>query len=352
MAARNERAYITGELDTPGGPVPVVSVRLTRADRLGSWKARWGMGRLDYTIPPGLYAVGAATAESPVLVSANYKMSFDRLRATLGGIDAWILVLDTRGINVWCAAGKGTFGTGELIHRIAEVRLSEFVSHRKLVVPQLGAVGVSGHEVRSATGFRAVFGPVLAEDLPAFLAAGMKATDEMRRIRFPLWERVILAPVELMMGAKYVLLIAAALVILSGLGPGIYVVDRVLQIGLVTAGFVFVTFLASSVLTPLLLPWLPGRAFAWKGAWIGLAVAVVAWFVTQGTPGLTGTIPGAVSWFLFLPALASFIAMNFTGASTYTSLSGVSKEMRYAVPVQIVSAVVGLALWVSARFVD
>ena len=77
---------------------------------------------MDYRVEPGLYAVGSPTADSPVLVSANYKMSFDRLRSALPGVDAWILVLDTKGINVWCAAGKGTFGTDELVRRIEAAR--------------------------------------------------------------------------------------------------------------------------------------------------------------------------------------------------------------------------------------
>ena len=69
---------------------------------------------MNYKVDPGLYALGAPDADSPVLVSANFKMSFDLLREALPGRNAWILVLDTDGINVWCAAGKGTFGTEEL----------------------------------------------------------------------------------------------------------------------------------------------------------------------------------------------------------------------------------------------
>jgi acetyl-CoA decarbonylase/synthase complex subunit gamma len=85
---------------------------------------------MDYSIEPGLYALGAPDRESPVLVSANYKMSFDELRSALPGRDLWILVLDTKGINVWCAAGKGTFGTEELVKRIASSGLSQVVAHR------------------------------------------------------------------------------------------------------------------------------------------------------------------------------------------------------------------------------
>jgi acetyl-CoA decarbonylase/synthase complex subunit gamma len=52
-----------------------------------------------------------------------------------------------------------------------------------------------------------------------------------------------------------------------------------------------------------------------------------------------------------IPAVASFLGMNFTGASTYTSLSGVRREMRVAVPLQILGAVAGLGLWLAGRFV-
>jgi CO dehydrogenase/acetyl-CoA synthase gamma subunit (corrinoid Fe-S protein) len=89
-------------------------------------------------------------------------MTFDRLRSTLSGLDAWVIVLDTKGINVWCAAGKGTFGTTELINRIKKVRLSEIVSHRTIILPQLGAPGVAAHEVQKKYRFKSVYGPVRA----------------------------------------------------------------------------------------------------------------------------------------------------------------------------------------------
>ena len=75
---------------------------------------------MHFRVEPGLYALGDPSTSSPVLVTANYKMSFDRLRSSLPGRDTWILVLDTKGINVWCAAGKGSIGTDELVTCIAE----------------------------------------------------------------------------------------------------------------------------------------------------------------------------------------------------------------------------------------
>ena len=121
-----------------------------------------------------------------MLVTANFKMSFDFLRSRLTGRDAWILVLDTKGVNVWCAAGKGTFGTDELLRRVAAVRLADIVSHRKLIVPQLGATGVSAYQVHERSEWHVKFGPVRAKDLPAYLDAGTKATPGMRRVRFTL----------------------------------------------------------------------------------------------------------------------------------------------------------------------
>ncbi len=55
-----------------------------------------------------------------------------------------------------------------------------------------------------------------------------------------------------------------------------------------------------------------------------------------------------LGWTLLILALTSYIAMNFTGSSTYTSLSGVRKEMRLAVPLEIGAGVLGLGLWVSS----
>ena len=67
-----------------------------------------------------------------------------------------------------------------------------------------------------------------------------------------------------------------------------------------------------------------------------------------------GALPGLleiIAWFLIVPALAAFLGMNFTGASTYTSLSGVRKEMKWAVPVQIAGGAMGICIWLVSRFI-
>jgi hypothetical protein len=309
---------------------------------MGAWKVRWGMGRDSYTVEPGLYTVGKPNADSVVLVTANYKLTFDSLRRELGGLDAWIVVLDTAGINVWCAAGKGTFGTGELVRQIEQVGLGTRVNHRRVIVPQLGAPGVSAHEVRKRTGFSVVYGPVRASDIKAFLGAGMKATEGMRRVRFGLYDRLVLTPVEVVMGLKYLLVAAAVLLLASAFKGWTFSADSMLRDGGASAAVLLAAYLAGTVIGPALLPWLPGRSFALKGASIGMAVGGAAWLA-----GLAGNVTQAVAWVFLATAVSSFLLMNFTGSSTYTSLSGVRKEMRIAVPMQIVATVIGIGLWLA-----
>lgn len=342
--------WIVSTLDTPVRIVPQVDTRLRMTDHWGTWRVRWGIGRMRYRVDPGLYAAGRPTPKSPVLVSANYKLSFDRLRSHLPGLDAWILVLDTCGVNVWCAAGKGTFGTDEIVGRVRANRLEEVVSHRTLVVPQLGAPGVAAHQVKNRCGFHVVYGPVRAVDLPTFLAADMRATPEMRQVRFSLLDRMAVIPVELLHWAKWAFLIAACLIVLAGLGRDGYSWGRVAGAGAWSALVFLATWLGSTALVPVLLPWLPGKAFSVKGFWLGLAFLLMFAGYVVLSHNTSESWPGLAAWCLTIPTTASFVAMGFTGSTTYTSLSGVRREMRLAVPMQLVCIIGGIVLWLAGRF--
>ena len=106
---------------------------------------------------------------------------------------------------------QGTFGTDELVGRISKTGLSGIVSHRELMLPQLGASGVSAHEVARQTGFSVIYGPVRAKDIKAFLDSGFKASKEMRTVKFTMWDRLVLTPVELVSAAKSSLMVFGVL---------------------------------------------------------------------------------------------------------------------------------------------
>ena len=343
--------FIIGSVQTPTGDIPKISSDLSWPDHWGSIKARWGVGRMHYTVDPGLYALGEPNEQSPVLVTANYKMSFDRLREALSNRNAWILVLDTNGINVWCAAGKGTFGTDELVRRIEFSQLNRVVSHRELILPQLSGPGVAAHKVKKRTGFKVLYGPIQATDLSAFLDAGMEATPKMRRKTFTMLERLVLIPVELVSALKWSLLILPAFFLLGGLGAPSGFWQGVLNDGLFAVLNLLGALLAGAILTPILLPWLPGRAFSQKGLIMGLITTLFITLFGAFYLNIRQDYMNILAWFFLAPALSAYLAMNFTGASTYTSLSGVRKEMRWAVPLEIVGGVAGLTLWVGSRFV-
>ena len=339
----DKKWWVTSHIDTDFGLIPKISTHLNQKDRFGHVKVRIGILRMKYAIPPGLYGVGNPNSNSPVLVTANYKLSFDKLRMELEGLDAWILVLDTKGINVWCAAGKGTFGTDELVERITSVNLDRIVSHKKLILPQLGAPGVAAHIVTKKTGFKIFYGPVLAKDLRQYIQAGYKATPEMRRVRFPLRDRLVLTPVEITGILKPLLILTLFLLTLDLFGLDVFSVE----------GFLLYTgaILIGTVLVPVLLPWIPARSFALKGFILGLIYAFVVnisfgYIFSQKSNWIQ-----ALVYFLILPAVSTFLAMGFTGSSTYTSLSGVVREMKYAVPSIIVAAILGLGFLVLSVFI-
>ena len=314
-------------------------------------KARWGVGRMHYTVEPGLYALGNPDNSSSVLVTANYKMSFDRLREALPGRDAWLLVLDTEGINVWCAAGKGTFGTEELLRRIMLSGLTKIITHRELILPQLSGPGVAAHQVKKFSGFRVHYGPIRSSDLPAYLDAGFKATPEMRVKTFSLRERMVLIPIELVAAFKAALLILFAFFFLGGLGGPAGYWANAMNYGIFAAIAFLTAILAGAVLTPILLPVLPGRAFSLKGCIVGVVSAVILLIMRNPDLAVWSGRLEALAWLLLAPAFASYLAMNFTGASTYTSLSGVKKEMRTAIPFQIGAGMAGLGFWLASRFI-
>jgi len=320
-----------------------VSTQLTKSDILGAWKVRWGINRMKYTVNPGLYYVGNADKNSPVFVTANYKLSFDMLRKELSGMDAWILVLDTKGINVWCAAGKGTFGTNELIKRIYVTELSKTVAHKTIILPQLGAPGVSAAEVQKITGFKVIYGPVRACDIKEFMNNGMKATKEMREVKFTFADRLVLTPVELVSALKVTIIVLGILFILNLFANHPF--------GLVDFYGYLGALLVGCFLVPALLPWVPGRAFAWKGWLLGVLWAVLLNLINGWPAAPQYSTVRAAAYLLILPAVSAFYAMNFTGASTYTSLSGVLKEMKMAVPAIAASIAIGTVLILVSTFI-
>lgn len=300
---------------------------ITFKERWDHFMARLGVNREQHRVEPGLYSIGSPTPESPVFVTANYTLSFDALRSALIGRDGYMLVLDTKGINVWCAAGKGTFGTDELVARVHATALREVVTHRRLILPQLGAVGVAAHKVKKGCGFKVIYGPVRADDLPKFLDTG-ECTPEMRRVTFPLMDRIVLIPVEV----KHYFI-----PMLIGLAATLLLLGKMAALATVVA---YMTGLAAF---PMLLPWLPHKDFSVKGYILGVAVCLPFALNALGSADHMG-MAWALAYALTVPSVVAYLALNFTGSTTFTSVTGVKKEIAHYVPIMAWTCGAGLVI--------
>jgi hypothetical protein len=309
-------------LNNEGAEVSIrnVACQLAWADHFDHIKARLGVNRMGHRIEPGLYSVGTPAPDSPVFVSANYTLSFDALRSALSGIDGYILVLDTDGINVWCAAGKGTFGTDELVNRIEKTGLADIVSQRTLILPQLGAPGVAAQDVKKRSGFKVEYGPVRAADLPQYLKT-RRATPDMRRVRFNLADRLTVSLVDIVVAIWPMLLAAVVMYFAGGWRPALAVINATI---------------AGELLFPMLLPWLPSHDFSSKGLILGaLAALPFALLTYLGHPQAAWwlRLGGALAYLLALAPVTALLALLFTGSTTFTSRTQVKREIARYVPI-------------------
>lgn len=326
--------------------IPIVATSPSATDRIGTFLARLGVTRNRYTVSPGLYGIGTPDKNSPIIVTANYKLSFDTVRYALSGQNVWLLVLDTCGINVWCAAGKGTFSTDELVCQVRRAELDQIVDHRNVIVPQLGATGIAAHTVKELCGFSVTFGPVRAADLARFFSSDYQVEPEMRLATFSLSERTVLVPVELYLLCSTLWWLLPLLFIVSGFGPSMYSFGQAWDRGLIITTATITGICSGAILLPLLLPFIPGKSFALKGFFTGILCGY----------GLISAISASVSVYdstallLWVCSVSSYLGMNFTGSTPFTSASGVEWEMKRAIPLQALATLAAAVFWTIGPF--
>ena len=147
----------------------------------------------------GLIPVGEPTPDSPVLCTCNFELTVRRLYKLLtdSGINSWILVAPTGGINVWCSSCGNNFNAGSVITAIKVSSLEKYVNHRRIILPQLGASGIDSRKVNRITGWHCVWGPVHMGDIPSFLSEMPKSirnkTERQRSVRFGISNRLEMA---------------------------------------------------------------------------------------------------------------------------------------------------------------
>ena len=146
---------------------------------------------LPYPVPVGLYRAGNPGDKSPVIVTGNYELTVRRVVRELKKRDCWLLVCDSRGINIWCSSLANHFNTGKIIQAIKLVNLGERTANRKIILPQLCAANISLKEIKEQTGFYGSFGPVRIKDINTYFED--YGNRDIRKITFHAGERLEMA---------------------------------------------------------------------------------------------------------------------------------------------------------------
>jgi hypothetical protein len=290
-------------------------------------------------VPPGLYALGTPSDDSPVIATASYRLTFDALRRDLAELSCWILVLDTRGLDVGSAAAAGRFGTDELAGGILSSRLAQIVRHRRIFLPLRAAEAVDVDGVARATGFHALIGPELARDFPRQLRSRDVPSVPAGRPGLAMSEVLAAAPAQIGRSLKGWTGFAFAGLVYAGLGPGGVNLQRALSGGwpLLLLGLAGV--LCGSFFGPILYAAFPFVPLWVGGGCAGIAAAAI---LLQGA-GLAAAMDPflAAGFWLLLPGAGAFLAGRFVQAMPAEPARRAAASAR--LPVAIAVAVAALS---------
>ena len=275
-----------------------------------------------YAVEPGLYYTGERyDLQAPLLVTGNYLLSVLLLLRATRGLSMRLLVVDSDGINVWCASGKGRFSTKVIADQLERYDRALLGDEKRptLVLPKLSLAGVDLAALRRL-GVRPLLGPIYAQNLSAWLAEKPLRSCDTDLVDFNLRSRLFCWLPGLVQYLGYSLGVLLALYALELLG------GPVAPLGLVP----LVAVLGSAY--PLLVPWIAGGRFAIMGLWLGVLVSL-------GLVGLAGM--GWLAWaplasaVPFTVAMSIFVGLSFTGNSAVSNYSLVRKEIAHFLPVDL-----------------
>ncbi|GAB4344230.1 MAG: hypothetical protein Kow0099_23460 [Candidatus Abyssubacteria bacterium] len=298
-------------------------------DRLPRWRELLGVIFSYLTLPfksvpikPGLYRFGNPGRRAPVFVSANYLLTFFLVRRHLRALDCYLLVIDTRGINVWCAASEGTFSAEEVRIGLRAARAEDIVETRTLILPKLSSSGVRYRDVKALTGWQAVFGPVYARDIPEYIGNGQVNSERMKRVRFGFAERLWTAP-------PFALFVAFWFVLPLLLFHNLY--------SLMIPGIAF----AAGIAFPLAFPLLPTDRFFKKSLVLGFFGAGLSsiHLLAAGASARSIVLRGLV-----IVGMTLFVGMDYSGMSAVSNYSKIKEEYYVAAPLLALIVIAGLAV--------
>ena len=163
------------------------------------------MRMFPFPAKTGYREIGNPDKDSPVLLTCNFHLTILRLKKATRGLNYHLLVANSKGINVWCAATGDSLNNHSVISVIRTSGIENKVNHKKIILPQLAAPGIESKVIQKNVGWRIIWGPVDAKDIPAFFELNYKKTDEMKQIEFRFIQRIEMAIMWIFLAALVIM---------------------------------------------------------------------------------------------------------------------------------------------------
>ena len=300
-------------------------LNLTRLDYVKAMICWLDSFKRTYAVKPGLYYTGDRyDHDSPLLVTANYHLTVFLLVRRLRR-NVRLLVVDTDSINVWCAAGKGTFCNDAIFEQLNRYgqHLPKDDGRLKLILPKLCLAGVDIGALREA-GFDAIIGPVYGKDLPTYLSTAPCKDRDTDRVLFGLQSRLFTAPPGLLQTLKYSVTLLLAL----------WLARQIWPFALPVAGVLGLTMVLT-IAYPVCFPYLPGKWFAVKGLSLAIVVSAARAHKAAETTMAKDTL-----------ASGMYFGQSYSGNSAVSNGTSVRKETARLLPVYVLLYMASLAAFI------
>ncbi|WMW22640.1 acetyl-CoA decarbonylase/synthase complex subunit gamma [Methanolobus mangrovi] len=127
--------------------------------------------RKPVSVDPGMYKVGEPTADSPVLVTTNFALTYYTVESDIASnkIDCFLWAIDTDGIGVEAAVAGGQLTAAKIKKGIEEsgFDLKKDTTHNTIILPGLAA-RLQG-DVEDETGANVMIGPADSGRIPGWM---------------------------------------------------------------------------------------------------------------------------------------------------------------------------------------
>jgi acetyl-CoA decarbonylase/synthase complex subunit gamma len=122
------------------------------------------------SVDPGVYEFNNPTADSPLLVTTNFSLTYFSVAGELdgGGMPSWLLICDAEGMSVLTAWAAGKFDAETIAKAAKTFGVADKLSHKKITLPGHVAV-LSGELEEELPGWEIQVGPREAVDIPSYL---------------------------------------------------------------------------------------------------------------------------------------------------------------------------------------